>query len=239
MTTALVLVAHGTSDPQGRQATVALRAQVARLLPGVRVLDAYVDVQQPRLSDVVDSLVREGVRTAIVPVLLSTGYHMEVDVTRAAEASELVTASPPLGPHPVLAEILRDRLEEAGAGADAPVVLAAAGSSRPEAAESVRDMAAQLRRLRSGRVVAGFAAAQTPSVSDAVRDAGAGGADVWIASYLMGRGFFHTMLGRSGVTVTEPLGADPRIARLIRERFLAHAGTPAGQGEHARPASVA
>lgn len=233
--TALVLVAHGTADPHGRQTVIELRSQVARLLPGVRVLDAYVDVQAPRLPDVVESLVAEGVPTVVVPVLLSTGYHMEVDVARAAAVSPLVTAAPPLGPHPVLAEILGDRLDAAGATRSAPVVLAAAGSSRPEAAPAVREVAAQLQARRTGPVIAGFAAAATPSVREAVRDVvheaavcraddAAGG--VWLASYLLGRGFFHSMLSRIGPPVTEPLGADPRIAGLVRDRFLACMATP-------------
>lgn len=228
--TALVLVAHGTADPQGQRTVVDLRSQVARLLPGVQVLDAYVDVQSPLLSDVVDSLVREGVPTVVVPVLLSTGYHMEVDVARAAAVSPLVTAAPPLGPHPVLAAILGDRLDAAGAPSDASVVLAAAGSSRPEAADAVRAVAADLRALRGGPVIAGFAAAQTPSVRDAVLEVGReverSAGEVWIASYLLGHGFFHTMLGAIGPTVTEPLGADPRIAGLVRDRFLACMATP-------------
>lgn len=237
MTAALVLVAHGTSSPRGRQTVIDLRAQVATLLPGVRVLDAYVDVQEPRLSEVVQTLARKGIRTVLVPVLLSTGYHMEVDVARAAEASPLVTATPALGPHPVLAEILRDRLDEAGAPADAPVVLAAAGSSRPAAADAVREVTAHLRALRRGPVVAGFAAAQRPSVSDAIGRAGGSTGAVWVASYLLGHGFFHDTLAGLGAPLTEPLGADPRIARLVRDRFLADMGTPAEWGIPTRPAS--
>lgn len=246
--TALVLVAHGTADPRGRQTVIALRSQVARLLPGVRVLDAYVDVQRPRLPDVVDALVRQGDRTVIVPTLLSTGYHIEVDVARAAAVSPLVTAAPPLGPHPVLAQILGDRLDAAGATRSAPVVLAAAGSSRPEAADAVREVAADLQARRTGRVVAGFAAAASPSVREAVdgavhdaagRRAGDAADGVWLASYLLGHGFFHSMLSRIGPPVTEPLGADPRIASLVRDRFLACLATPAERAAARRPASVA
>lgn len=238
MTTALVLVAHGTSDPAGRQAVTDLRSQVERLLPDVRVVGAYVDVQEPRLPDVVKMLARQQVRTVIVPVLLSTGYHMEVDVARAAEVSPLITAAPPLGPHPVLGEILRDRLDEAGAPPDAPVVLAAAGSSRPAAAPAVREVAARLAELRHGSVTTGFAAA-TPSVRDALREAGRSGGDVWVASYLLGRGYFHAELRKLDVPVTEPLGADPRIARLVCERFTAQLATPAEWSIPTRPASVA
>lgn len=232
--TTLVLVAHGTSDPSGRQTVRDLRSQVAALLPDVRVIDAYVDVQDPQLSDVVKTLGRQEVRAVLVPVLLSTGYHMEVDVERAAEISPLIAAAPALGPHPVLADILLDRLDQAGAPPDAPVVLAAAGSSRPEAAVAVREVAAQLGAHRAGPVIAGFAAASTPSVREALVDQGRSGDDVWVASYLLGHGFFHTMLSKLGVPVTEPLGADPRIARLVAERFEAQLAVPIGLGLPAR-----
>lgn len=216
---ALVLVAHGTSDRHGQETVRLLRARLQRGLPGVQVLDAYVDVQSPRLDEVVDQLVRQRIRTILVPVLLSTGYHMEVDVAGAASRSPLVTAGPPLGPDPLLAEVLRDRLLESGATPGDRVVLAAAGSSRPQAADAVRTVADQLAALWSGRVIAGFAAAATPSVAEALEDATADGGRVRIASYLMGRGFFHDRLQRYAVPVTEPLGADPRIVTLVRRRF--------------------
>lgn len=216
---ALVLVAHGTSDRHGQETVRLVRARVQRSLPGVRVVAAYVDVQHPRLDDVVEQLVRDGTRTVIVPLLLSTGYHMEVDVARAADRSSLVTAAPPLGPHPLLAAVLHDRLLEAGAAPTDPVVLAAAGSSRPEAACSVRAVAEQLGALRPGRVICGFASAATPSVPDAIASAADGKGRVHVASYLIGRGFFHTALQRHGVPVTEPIGADPRVADLVRERY--------------------
>lgn len=223
---ALVLVAHGTSDRQGQETVRLLRAQVQRSLPGVRVLDAYVDVQQPRLSEVVNRLSHQGIRTVIVPLLLSTGYHMKVDVAGAADSSPMVTAAPPLGPHPVLAEILHDRLLTAGATPQDRVVLAAAGSSRPDAADAVRTVAAQLTQLRPGPVTAGFASAATPSVPEALTQATVDGGRVWIAAYLMGRGFFHDHLQRCDVPVTEPIGADPRIVSLVCERFRAALRVP-------------
>ncbi|RNI25296.1 sirohydrochlorin chelatase [Flexivirga caeni] len=215
---ALVLVAHGTANATGQRTVLQVRAQVQRRLPGVRVVDAYVDVQLPRLRDVVDSLVREEIPTVIVPLLLSTGYHVEVDVARAA-AAPLVTAAPPLGPHPVLAQILRDRLAEAGATTSDPVVLAAAGSSRPGAALAVQVVAERLALLRPGRVTAGFASATTPSVEQAIADATTEGRRVYVASYLLGHGFFHERLRRLDARVTAPIGADRRIAELAIERY--------------------
>lgn len=220
MTPALVLVAHGTDSPAGQAEITRLRDRVAALLPAAQVVDAYVDVQRPSLDDVVDSLVRQRVPTVILPALLSTGYHVEVDIARAVERSHLVSATPPLGPHPILAEILADRLREAGVAPERPVVLGAAGSSRATGVAAVRRQAELLAEVWSGPVTAGFISAAQPSVDDAVTAADTGSGPVAIASYLLGHGVFHDRLRNHPVVVSEPIGADPRLAELVRARYL-------------------
>ena len=66
----------------------------------------------------------------MVPLLLSTGYHLTADIRGAARAAGAPVADP-LGPDPRLAEALADRLAEAGRPAGTPTVLAAAGSADP------------------------------------------------------------------------------------------------------------
>ncbi len=215
---ALVVVAHGTDNPSGQATVTRLRDRVAQLLPDVHVVDAYVDVQRPRLEEIVDSLVRQRCHTVLVPALLSTGYHVEVDIARAVETSELVTATPPLGPHPILAEILQDRLLAAGVIPGEPVVLAAAGSSRSSGVAAVRRQAQLLGELRSAPVTAAFLSAAEPLVQDALE---AVGGRVAVASYLLGHGAFHDRLRRHDAVVSEPIGADPRLAGLVRERYRA------------------
>lgn len=209
-----MLVAHGTNDPAGQATVIQLRELVAGLLPGVTVYDAYVDVQQPALDEVVDSLVQQRVSTVIVPLLLSTGYHVEVDIERCVASSPLVTAAPALGPHPVLAEILADRLRGAGIAPDLPVVLAAAGSSRPGGVAAVHAQAELLQALRTGPVTAAFLSAAAPSVQEAASDGAA------VATYLLGRGVFDSRLRELAARATEPIGADPRLAEIVRERYL-------------------
>lgn len=216
---ALVLVAHGTDNPSGQATVTWLRDRVAERLPDVQVLDAYVDVQRPALDDVVDSLVQQRVPTVIVPALLSTGYHVEVDIARSVRRSALVSATVPLGPHPILAAILQDRLRQAGVIPTEPVVLAAAGSSRPTGVSAVRRQAELLARLRPGPVTPAFISAARPSVDEALEAAGNDDDRVAIAAYLLGHGAFHDRLSRPDTTVTEPIGADRRLADLVCERF--------------------
>jgi sirohydrochlorin ferrochelatase len=52
----LIACAHGTSNAQGAAEVNALRDAIAALRPGLDVREAYVDVQQPDLVDVVAGL---------------------------------------------------------------------------------------------------------------------------------------------------------------------------------------
>lgn len=224
MTPVLVVCAHGTDDEDGRATVLAIAEAAAARLPGVRVETAYVDVQQPELGDVVDGLVAEGESVVVVPILLTLGFHTQVDVAEAVERHPgRVVSTGPLGPHPLLEEALVDRLREAGVADATAVVVGVAGSSRSEAAEVGRGIAARVQERWAGPVSVGFLAAAEPSVADAVAQARAGG-PVAVASYLIGHGFFQRRLRRAGAdVVSEPLGAHPGLVSVVVGRYEAGA----------------
>ena len=220
-TPVLIACAHGTDNVRGRAEIDTVRAQLQALRPEVEVLEAYVDVQQPDLVDVVAAL-PQGRPAVIVPLLLSVGYHVKVDIARAAAGHPDTVAALPLGPDPRLAHVLQDRLDEASVdGADA-VVLAAAGSSDPCAAEDVAEVHAVLAGVRTGPVSTGFGAKAAPSVREAVA-ASRKGSDtppVAIASYLLAPGYFHDQLAKAGAgTISAPLLPHPVIAELALARY--------------------
>ena len=116
------------------------------------------------------------------------------------------------------------------------VVLAAAGSSNPNAAVSVEELAGPAAGAAANRIVAAYGASAKPSVPDAVamlREEAAGGAGagesagavdlggrVVIASYLLAPGFFHDQLAKAGADlVTEPLLPSPVLAEIALERY--------------------
>jgi sirohydrochlorin ferrochelatase len=219
----LVCCSHGTSDPEGRRVVTALVDAVRAARPDVDVREAFVDVQQPEVADVVAAAVDEGAsRVVVVPLLLSGGYHVHVDIAKAVELHPVAFATPALGPDPRLVELLVDRLAEAGGRPDDAVVVAAAGSSDTRASEDVRAVADALARRWPGPVTVGFGSSAEPAVGDAVAQARESGARVLVASYLLAPGHFWSVLSRSGAdSVTAPLcfvGADgaPRIdSRLV------------------------
>ena len=179
----LVGCSHGTNDVAGQAAIRALLDDVRATRPDLDVREAFVDVQQPEVADVVTHAVAPrapgegpGGQAVVVPLLLSTGFHVNVDITEAVSPEHegrgpehgAATAARALGPDPRLAQILADRLAAAGTRPHDAVVLAAAGSSRSGAARDVEAVAEHLRAHHDGPVTVGFGAMATPSVRDAV-----------------------------------------------------------------------
>ncbi|MGF1431737.1 CbiX/SirB N-terminal domain-containing protein, partial [Kitasatospora sp. LaBMicrA B282] len=120
-----------------------------------------------------------------------------------------------------LAAALADRLAEAGARGDEPVVLAAAGSRDPGAnADTVRMAALLGARLRRP-VTPSYLCAGSPAPDRAVEELRAAGhRRVAVAGYLLAPGFFADRARRSGADlVGAPLGAHPAVAELVLERY--------------------
>jgi sirohydrochlorin ferrochelatase len=218
----LVACAHGTRNPTGRRLIAELALAARALRPGLTTTAAFVDVQPPTVADVVAGL--DGRPAVVVPLLLSGGYHVHVDIARAVEGAAGAVAARPLGPDARLVHVLRDRLAEAGADARDPltaVVLAAAGSSDPRSVADVEDTADLLQRSWAGAVTTGYGSAAQPPVPGAVAAARRGGAErVVVASYLLAPGHFHDKLaGAEADVVTAPLLPDERIAAVLLDRY--------------------
>lgn len=224
MRPALIGCSHGTADPAGRATIRALLALTADRLPGVEVVEAFVDVQEPALPDVVESL---GPRPAvIVPLLLSTGFHVEIDVRSAARLRPAVVAAPPLGPDDRITAVLADRWRALGLPPEHPVVLAVAGSSRASTVPAVEAVRRRFAALTGTEPVLGYGSAVQPTVPGAIALArAASSAPVSVASYLLAPGFFQSRVLAAGAEhVAAPLGVDARIVDVVVDRYLAAAG---------------
>ncbi|UOW01771.1 CbiX/SirB N-terminal domain-containing protein [Agrococcus sp. SCSIO52902] len=219
----LVGCSHGTADPAGRATIRALLELTADRLPGVDVVEAFVDVQQPALPDVVAALAPRP--AVIVPLLLSTGFHVEIDVRRATRQRRGVVAAPPLGPDDRITAVLADRWLALGADPRDPVVLAVAGSSRASTVPAVEAVRERFAALTGTGPVLGYGSAVEPTVPGAVALARAdGAAPVSIASYLLAPGHFQSRVLAAGAErVSRPLGVDGRIVEVVVERYLAAA----------------
>jgi sirohydrochlorin ferrochelatase len=226
----LVACAHGTRNPAGRRLIAELALAARALRPGLQTTAAFVDVQPPTVVDVVRGLAETATPAVVVPLLLSGGYHVHVDIAGAVAAHPHAVAARPLGPDPRLAAVLTDRLQAAGTDPSDPrtaVVLAAAGSSDPRSVQDVEHTAALLQRDWAGPVTTGYGSAAQPTVPDAVLSARRAGAEqVVVAAYLLAPGHFHDKLQEAGADcVTAPLLPDLRIAAVLLDRYDAALAT--------------
>jgi sirohydrochlorin ferrochelatase len=214
----LLAVAHGSRDDAAQEAVGALAERVRQLAPALDVRVAFVQHAEPSLADALDAA---GPDVVVVPLLLSTGYHLTADIRGAARTAGVPVAAP-LGPDPRLADALADRLAEAGRPAGTPTVLAAAGSADPDASGDVTRQAALLADRLGAPVTAAFAAAGQPSVTQAVAALNADTGPVSVATYLLSPGHFHDRLRDAAATwVSAPLGDHPSVVRLVLDRFAA------------------
>jgi sirohydrochlorin ferrochelatase len=215
----LVMVAHGTRKQSGVAMVGDLAQRVSATL-GQSVHVSFVDVLGPTPSEVLTAMTEP---TIVVPAFLSRGYHVTADIPAHVKASghSDVTVTEALGPGPQLVRVLADRLVESGWRQGDSVILAAAGTSDPNAQRDLHTMATGLSAITSSRVELAFAATGTPRVDAAVESLrGRGARRVVVASYLLSEGLFQDRLRASGAdVVTEPLGTHPGLVRLIANRF--------------------
>jgi sirohydrochlorin ferrochelatase len=233
---ALVALAHGSRDPRSAQTVTSLAEEVRTMRPDLRIEPAFLELSKPSFSQVVDRLVRAGYdEIVVVPLLLTEAYHAKVDVPRAiAEATERheglrIRGTGVLGLEPVFLEVLDRRLRAALSDArvrelDA-LVLAAAGSSDQLANQAV----SRLARLWGSRhrlpTVAAYASAAPPATGEAVRQFRAEGRrHIAVGSLFLAPGTLpdraaELALEAGAVAVSDPLGADPEVARTVLARY--------------------
>jgi sirohydrochlorin ferrochelatase len=219
----LVGCSHGTDDLAGRAAVRSILTGVAAARPDLDVREAFVDVQEPKVADVVGhALEGEATGAVVVPLLLSVGFHVRVDIAAAVDQPG-ATAASPLGPDPRLVDILLDRLQAAGLAAQDAVVLAAAGSTDPAAALAVESVAAGLADRLEQPVTIGYGAGAEPRVPAAVATARADlppGGRVVVASYLLAPGYFYDRVREAGAdVVSAPLAPDERLVQIVLDRY--------------------
>jgi sirohydrochlorin ferrochelatase len=248
---ALVAVAHGSADPRAAAAIGELVPLVARRaadrglsVPDLRV--AYLGHAAPSVPQVVRTFGPD-TQVTVLPLLLTAAYHSKTDIPRVlARAGKQVTYGAPLGPHPLLLRALERRLPEAAFEdpAETGVVLAAAGSSDPEANATIARLAAQW-QVAAGwfAVRPAYASAMSPAAAGGQGSSAAAGGQgssapaqvvrellragarrVVVASYLLAPGLFadwirDASLAAGAAAVSPALGAVPEVADIILDRY--------------------
>ncbi|WP_435746099.1 sirohydrochlorin chelatase [Nocardioides sp. SYSU DS0663] len=211
----LVTVAHGTRHGPGNDVAREICAAAAARL-GVPGTSAYVELAEPLLTDVVATTPGPGV---VVPLLLSTGFHVRSDLPAMLAGSAYLLGRR-LGPHALLASAMADRLREAGAEPGCPVVLVAAGSSDPLATPDLVRAADLLGTAWGAPARVATLSGRGERPAEVVRPGDA------VAPYLLAGGFFSRRLADearaagAGV-VAGVIGAHDAVIDLVVRRARA------------------
>lgn len=218
MPATLLAVAHGTADPVGLAEIGRLVELVRASRPDVPVELGWLELAEPAAAEVLGRLAGPVV---VLPLLLSTGYHVKVDIQRLAGDRPDTAIAGQLGPDPRITEVVRQRLL-AGRTPGAEVVLFGAGSADPEAGRQLAQAAAGLRRALAASEGIEPAVHARFLTDDGWREGLRQGSDV--ANYLLAPGFFNDRLWAYAETLTAgfaapPIGAHPLLTELIWDRY--------------------
>ena len=220
----VLLCSHGTSAPAGQRAVAGLVAAVAAATTDP-VAAAFVDVEQPDVPTALAALAPAPV--VVVPLLLSAGYHVHVDLTEAVATAPGAHLAGALGPDPRLVQVLARRLARAALQPEDRIVLAAAGSSDDRAVRDCERTAGMLAEALGREVTIGFLSAAQPSLAVAVDAARGASGRVVVATYLLAPGYFHDLVRGCGAdVVTDPLlvpdePAAPELVSIVLDRASA------------------
>lgn len=165
----LLIVGHGTRSAAGVREFHAFIERMRGRANLPAVAGGFIELSPPPLADAVAELVAAGhTGPATVPLVLTAAGHGKGDIP-AALARELLRHpglryryGRPLGPHPVLQDLVAERVDATLAGGprdDVHVVLVGRGSTDPDANAEVAKVA---RLLWEGR---GYAAVEPSFVS--------------------------------------------------------------------------
>ncbi|MEN3269104.1 sirohydrochlorin chelatase [Pseudonocardia sp.] len=240
----VLLVGHGTVDVTGVAEFVAFTDRVRRRLVGeaIDVDGGFIELSQPTVHEAWTALAGRGHTTmAAVPMVLVSAGHAKGDIPAALQRE--VVRDPdtgyvfgrPLGPHPVLQDLLDQRVSAALAGdpaAGTAVLLVGRGSTDPDANAEVCKVA---RLLQEGRpydfVEPSFVSLARPDViTGLARCRALGARRVVVAPYFLFDGVLPRRVVEQAVAfraehpdvdvrVADHLGDCDELAGLVVERY--------------------
>ena len=109
---AIILLAHGSSDPRWCETFEKLAKPTLESVPGSRI--AYMELAEPSIETIIAEGTRAGTRIfKIIPLFLAAGRHLRKDVPGMIRDLEqkyeaTITLSAPVGENPQLGEAIRD-----------------------------------------------------------------------------------------------------------------------------------
>jgi len=122
MSTALVLMAHGSRNAQANEDLLELAEKIRGLRRYSMVVPSFLELAEPNIKVACQGCVAKGAkRVVMLPYFLSAGIHMRRDLTGIRDDLARVYAdvqfllAEPLGRHPLLMEVVLQRAAEVAA----------------------------------------------------------------------------------------------------------------------------
>lgn len=119
MSSAILLIAHGSRRPEANDDLRKLTAMLAERCPEEIIECAYLELAEPSIPQGMQACVDRGAtRVRMLPYFLSAGAHVSDDLARfrrqfAESHPDLdIQLCPPIGLHPKMVDILLERLQE-------------------------------------------------------------------------------------------------------------------------------
>lgn len=231
----LVAVAHGSRDPRSAATVSAVvdRARAAR--PGTAVRTAFLDLNEPAVDQVLDSLAARGEHHAVVvPLLLGSAFHARVDLPGILAAAAArrpwprVIQARVLGVDPRLVSVLRDRVLTAcattGTAPNADrlgVAVAAVGSSSRSANIRTRQVARRLAAWTGWQTETCFATVEPDIAHAAARLRARGAEHIVVAPWFLAPGLLTDRLRHQAPDLVhaDVLGDHRALAEIIWNRY--------------------
>jgi len=111
----IILLAHGSRDPQWRAPVEAVAERIRARQPGTPVCCAYLEICPPSLPEAASALVAAGARQIrVFPIFFGVGKHAREDLPRLIEKIRIahpgvmIELLPSAGEHDQLTEVMTD-----------------------------------------------------------------------------------------------------------------------------------
>jgi sirohydrochlorin ferrochelatase len=227
MMEAVLYIAHGSSRGAANDTFLGFITKVMKKSSVAIQAYAFLEHAEPSITQAIEACIEKGAeKIIVVPVLLLTGVHANVDIPAAfASYPQMVFQyAKPLGIDDIMVEILEDRLTEAGFSkrADVTVLLVGHGSRELATAVEFESLAVDLSKKIGSDVHTAYLT--TPVYYDEMVKR-LFTKKIYILPYLLFAGGYMVKMEKAveeqaqHIKMCGPVGFDEKLIRLIEKRI--------------------